>query len=506
MDHPESGSDPDRMTSGDYNAYPVWNVKWDQGGVHANAGVGNKAAFLVAAGPNGDGTSGSFNGVTMTGVSGDATERAIKTANVYYRVESLLGSAATYRDLANALPQACAQLVGDLLTTPAGTTSITSGDCTQVSRAVTATEMSTAPTKAGAHVPTPAPYCTNGGGATTKRLDLFESNPLSAGTYKRSHATAPDPYYGQKSVGDWWWSKTRIGYYGDLPAPTYQLKGSAASLWGDDADPLYFDPDMNEFSYQDARVRTANSVKAAAGLFVRFDHAWEFEYSPYFDTSGTPYGSTKYFDGGRVEYSVDGGSRWYDAGAKSAVSGKALLVNGGYNGKITNTDALAYGYADPNPLKGKPGYVGSSHGWTSSRLDLSSLKGKRVLLRWRIGADDRTGSLGWFVDNVRVYSCNPTTITLAAPTSVKQGRRASLEAHLVRTGTTTALAGRPVQLWKRRHGTSTWDKVGAPRSTNSHGNVTWSPKQRRKTDYRVRFPGQSPLAPSNFAARTVAIG
>jgi bacillolysin len=508
MNHPENGpygADPDRMTSSAYSAYPVWNRLWDQGGVHANAGVGNKAAYLIAAGPLGTGASGTFNGVTMTGVSGaDSVERAVKTANIYYRVESLLGSAATYRDLAFALPQACTQLVGDSLPTPTGTTVITSGDCAQVSAAVKAVAMATPPTKAGAAVPAAAPVCTNGGGPTNKRLDLFESNPLSAGTYKRSHATGTDPYYGQRAVGDWWWSKTTIAAYDNTAAPAYQLKGSTASLWGDDADPVFFDPDLNEFSFEDARVQTSQAVKAAVGLFVRFDHAWEFDYSPYFDNTGTPYGSTKFFDGGRVEYSVDGGSHWYDAGAASAVTSKPLLVNGGYNGTITNTDAYPQ-YADPNPLKGKKAFVGSSHGWTSSRLDLSPLKGKSVLLRWRIAADDSVGSLGWFVDNVRTYSCNPTTISLSAPTSVRKGHSADLRAHLVRSGTTSALSRKPVQLWQRRHGTTTWKKVGTPKLTNSNGNVTWSRTQKVRTDYRVRFPGQLPFAPSNNATRTVAI-
>jgi Zn-dependent metalloprotease len=508
MDHPENGAygaDPDRMTSSNYSAFPVYNEMWDQGGVHANAGVGNKAAYLITAGPLGTGASGTFNGVTMTGVSGaDAVERAVKTVNIYYRVESLLSSAATYRDLAFALPLACNQLVGDSLPTPSGTTAITTADCTQVSLAVKAVAMATPPTKAGAKVPAAAPVCTNGGGPTNKRLDLFETNPLSAGTYKRSHATGTDPYYGQQAVGDWWWSKTKIAAYGNTAAPVYQLKGSTASLWGDDADPVYFDPDLNEFSFQDARVQTTQAVKAAVGTFVRFDHAWEFDYSPYFDNSGTPYGSTKFFDGGRVEYSVDGGSHWYDAGAASAVTGKALLVNGGYNGTITNTDAYPY-YADPNPLKGKKAFVGSSHGWTSSRLDLSPLKGKSVLLRWRIASDDSVGSLGWFVDNVRTYSCNPTTISLSAPTSVRKGHSADLRAHLVRSGTTVALSRKAVQLWQRRHGTTTWKKVGSPKLTNSNGNATWSRTQKVRTDYRVRFLGQLPFAPSNNATRTVAI-
>jgi bacillolysin len=504
LDHPEQDPDgtgpeepsPNRMTSGLYSALPMWDPFWDQGGVHANAGVGNKTGFLIAAGPNGDGTSAVFNGVTMTGVTGaDAVERAVKTANVFYRADQLLVSSSTYRDLAFLLPQACNQLVGDSLATPTGETLLTSDDCVQVAKAVTATELAKAPTKAGAVIPPASPWCTNGGGVTLKRSDLFETNPFAAGSYRRGHT--------RSSIGDWWWSKTKIAYYGNLSAPLYQRPGSTASLWGDDADPSAFDPQLSSVYYQDSRATTVKGIKAAAGMFVRFEHAWEFDYSPFFDNSGNRISGTKYFDGGRVEYSVDGGSKWYDAATRSAVAGKALFVNGGPNGRISNTDGG--GYIGPNPLKGKKGFVGSSHGYTSSRLDLSPLKGRNVLLRWRIGADESVGSYGWYVDNIRAYSCNPTTISLTAPASVQKGHTATLKAHLVRSGTTTALAGKPVQLWQRKHGTTTWNKVGDPKSTGDSGNVTWSPKPTVKTDYRVRFPGQLPLAPSNYAAKTVAV-
>ena len=54
----------------------------------------------------------------------------------------------------------------------------------------------------------------------------------------------------------------------------------------------------------------------------------------------------------------------------------------GYNGTIDN------GFG--NPLGGRSAFVGSSHGYISTRLDLASLAGQTVTFRWR--AAKATGS------------------------------------------------------------------------------------------------------------------
>jgi ketosteroid isomerase-like protein len=107
---------PDKMTS-----YFYVTGDSDNGGVHSNSGVNNKAAALMVDG-------GSFNGKTITGLGID------KTAKIYYEVETnLLTSGSDYQDLYNALQQACANLVGS--------GGITSTDCQQVKNTVDATEM-----------------------------------------------------------------------------------------------------------------------------------------------------------------------------------------------------------------------------------------------------------------------------------------------------------------------------------------------------------------------------
>jgi len=499
MNHPENDSprDPDSMTSARYDASGD-----DSGGVHANAGVGNKAAYLIARGADGDGT---FNGYAVSGVTGDGvattdpygagiTEdsvvKDVKTANIYYLLDKMMVDSTTYADLYKLLPQACDALVGKTLSMSGGwwaatSTSITAADCTQVRLAVKATKMNVPPTKAGAVIPVAAPYCSNGGSATGRRTDAFEQNPFTAGSYTRSHSTATNNLYGYRSGerGSWWWVKD------------YQQRGSTASLWGDDIDPIAASPRPSRpaYSYEDARAQKKHAIRAHVGTYVRFATAWGFESESV--TSGGRR-TTYNFDGGVVEYSVDGGHHWRDAGR--------LFVDNGYNGRITNTSDST-GYVDPNPLKGRRGFVRSSHGWTASRLDLSSLKGESVLLRWRIGADEQVGDLGWFVDDVQSYSCNPTHVTIAAPSKVRAGRPASVSGRVVRTGTTITLAGLPVTLWEKRHSGSSWVRVGS-HLTNRYGNVHWRRTHTSAYDYRIRMPGQRPFAPSNYAATTVRIG
>ncbi|HEY7626037.1 MAG TPA: M4 family metallopeptidase, partial [Ilumatobacteraceae bacterium] len=132
MKDPTQFGDPDKMTSSNYRGGVA-----DNRGVHTNNGVNNKAAFLITDGAT-------FNGQTVTGIGIE------KTAHIYYTAETtLLGPGSDYLDLYYALQQACINLIGSF--------GITSDDCAQVAKAVTATEMNQFPTAIGAHLG--APLC-----------------------------------------------------------------------------------------------------------------------------------------------------------------------------------------------------------------------------------------------------------------------------------------------------------------------------------------------------------
>lgn len=97
----------------------------DNGGVHFNSGVVNKAAQLVADG-------GSLNGSTVTGIG------LAKSAQLWYRVMHLVTTGSGFADVGAAMQSACRQLVGRF--------GITRADCTQVDNAVTATALMAQPT------------------------------------------------------------------------------------------------------------------------------------------------------------------------------------------------------------------------------------------------------------------------------------------------------------------------------------------------------------------------
>lgn len=131
MANPLEFSHPDRMTSPFF-----FDGNFDNAGVHTNSGVGNKAASLITDG-------GTFNGQAVAGLGID------KAAYLYHLVGlAFLGPTSVYRDLGLALNQACLMLVGTL--------GFTSANCTNVTKAVIATEMDRAPNGAGFHPVAPS--------------------------------------------------------------------------------------------------------------------------------------------------------------------------------------------------------------------------------------------------------------------------------------------------------------------------------------------------------------
>src|SRR6185436_9182714 len=104
MSNPPAYLDPDKISSPNY-----YLGAGDNGGVHFNSGVNNKAVSLMVDG-------GTFNGQTVAPLG------IIKTAKIYYEAQThLLISSSDYLDLHDALFQACNNL--------AGTSDIFTDDC-----------------------------------------------------------------------------------------------------------------------------------------------------------------------------------------------------------------------------------------------------------------------------------------------------------------------------------------------------------------------------------------
>ena len=215
MADPPLKGDPDRMLSPLYATGPA-----DGGEAHANAGINNKAAFLMTDG-------GTFNGRTIAALG------MAKVAKVYYRAETaLLVSGSDYLDLYNALYQACSDLVG--------TSGITAADCTQVRNATEAVEMHFPPAASFIQA---APVCPAGQAVATVVLN----DDLEPGRAN--------------------WTFTRVGTSGNWSWNTGYASSGVSSLVG-----------PNGAQATDIRATTVGAYAIPANAWLWFSHAFGFEH------------------------------------------------------------------------------------------------------------------------------------------------------------------------------------------------------------------------------------
>ena len=269
-----------------------------------------------------------------------------RTSRIYYEVQTkLLTSAGDYADLSSALPQACANLIGS-----AG---ITASNCSEVADAVAAVEMGTVPPAA----PNPeAPVCAS----SLVPTDLFSDDLENSSSGNWTAQTG------------WYYPQTANPFGYDA---TYATSGTK-NLWGDDRE-----------TRGDTSIAMTRSVAIPSGsaAHLRFNHAYGFDD----DANGA-------YDGGVLEVSTNNGASYTDAGP--------LLTDNGYDGPMTA------GFSNPalnSPLAGRQAFLRESNGYKSTRATLSSLGGQSVRFRFRIGTDSSVGDYGWFVDDIRIYTCAP---------------------------------------------------------------------------------------------------
>ncbi|NJN64794.1 MAG: hypothetical protein HC882_07875, partial [Acidobacteria bacterium] len=114
------------------------------------------------------------------------------------------------------------------------------------------------------------------------------------------------------------------------------------------------------------------------------------------------------YDGGVLEYSADGGA-WTDAGS--------LIAQGSYTGTIST------GYS--SPIGGRQAWSGDNGDWQLVRVDLSSLAGTDLRLRWRFATDSSVTDEGWYIDDVVIdrtdYICNGGGLALPGEASDPNG-------------------------------------------------------------------------------------
>jgi Zn-dependent metalloprotease len=262
---------PDRMTASNYDADLFFA---DNGGVHNNNGVGNKAAYLIAVG-------GSFNGQSITGLG------LAKTATLYYRALRMLTSGADYADLGGVLRQACAN---------AG---FSATDCTQVAKAVTATQMASQPPgKAGAPE---ASVCPSG----TRRVSFF-----SDGFEKFSKTTW--------ALGDQW---SLIGDY---------ARTGTYSIYGIEPDRALSSP---------ATLKPKLTIPRGVKTYLRFAHQYRLDHG-LLETGVVD----RYYDGAVLEYRIGAGA-WTTASDRSWENGpnRTIQPDPGGRYKAFGGDSKGYG-------------------------------------------------------------------------------------------------------------------------------------------------------------------
>lgn len=110
------------------------------------------------------------------------------------------------------------------------------------------------------------------------------------------------------------------------------------------------------------------------------------------------------WDGVALEYSVDGGSTWYDilaaGGGIPADSGRILETP--YNGTLSG-----------GPLGGRQAWNGNHATWTKVVVDLADFNGYTARFRWRFSSDTSVGATGYWLDDLSIIaatSCSSTCL------------------------------------------------------------------------------------------------
>jgi bacillopeptidase F (M6 metalloprotease family) len=126
----------------------------------------------------------------------------------------------------------------------------------------------------------------------------------------------------------------------------------------------------------------ANPIALAVGTnaTLEFNHRYQTEQN---------------WDGGVLEYSLDGGTTWTDilAAQGGVVANPARMLSGGYVSVLSGTT---------NALGGRPAWHGSIATFQQTRVRLTDFGGRSLLIRFRMGTDNSVGGNGWWIDDIRV--------------------------------------------------------------------------------------------------------
>lgn len=372
MWNPTCYGDPGKVSDAQY-----YCSSGDNGGVHFNSGVPNHGFALMTDG-------GTYNGYTITGLG------LTKANHIHWAASLMLTPSSNFADHADSLDAACASLIGvnlsDLTTgLPSGEV-ISVADCDEVDKVNNAVEFRTPPTQCGFETvldPNAPALCDGLGTVQTASFEDFEGGSLPAGWSVSSHDVA-NP--------------------GTFDNPGWSVVGGLPS--GGSGSYAAFVPDLNQGNCGSDDESGALSLDSPAIALpvgvpprVAFDH-WV----------ATEAG----WDGGNVKVSVNGGS-WQQ------VPSSAYAFNA-YN------DVLNDPPGNTNPLASEEAFTGTDEGtnggsWGQSQIELIGLAqpGDSVRLRFDFGVDGCFGVIGWYVDDVHVYSCSDEPLPICGDGELDPG-------------------------------------------------------------------------------------
>lgn len=327
----------------------------DNGGVHNNSGVPNHAYALLVDG-------GTFNGQTVAALG------YTKAAAIYWRAMSVYQVPdSDFPDHADSLEQSCNDLIGaqlyDLVTGKVAKDVIAKSNCKEVTKAMLAVEMRNDPPCVFEPLlaKDPPPLCDGGPFRTLAFEDFNKVNGWKVSNIGVNPEWVPR---------NWHVVNTLPGGRPGSGAFALDSLGLGNCVPGDDQSGVIF--------LDSPRIR----IPAGAGrIHVAFEH--------YVATEATA-------DGGNVKVRRNT-SKWQDLGPE------AFTYNPYNNVLILGS----------NPLAGQSAFSGTDGGdvhgsWGESQLDLPDVfrAGDRMQLRFAFGVDGCGWLDGWYLDDIRIYSCN----------------------------------------------------------------------------------------------------
>ena len=351
--HPGKVSDPQFICSAGY----------DGGGVHINSGVINHAYALLVDG-------GTYNGQTVTGLG------LTKAAHIFWRAQSYyLTPTSDFANLADILPMAATDILGvdlEALSTgvPLGASGkiIDNNDIEQLNKVILAVEMGMESNCQFQTWVKDAPALCEG--ASSSHALLYEDFETGLNGFTVSYESSSNTFTSR----DWSIAAPKDGYAGNAAFASNPDIGDCVNSYENGV--LHLDSPILNFP-----------VGTTGDLILAFDHMIASE-----DT----------WDGGNVKYKKNNGA-W------TLIPASAFIANP-YNGTLRPT------IGSDNPLAGQAAFTGSENGsisatWAQSQINLSNLgiiASDQIQIRWDFGSDCGSGTRGWFVDNVRVFTCSVT--------------------------------------------------------------------------------------------------